>query len=1180
MNTNMLFTESQRNAIESKNKTLLVSAGAGSGKTTVLTRRLAERILEGDSVEDFLVVTFTRAAAGDLKEKLYNSLTDAIAQQPQNRHLFNQLFLLPGAKISTIHSFCYNIIKKNFAVLGLSPKIRIADDTEVKIIARTCMEELVDTLYEEEDNEFILLVDNFGGEKSDDELIEKLLSLYGRLRAFHNYNNWLQEEVIKLQNQAELVKNGFFDTEIGSQIKEKILFWLEESKVEAEELMLFVSHNAESEANVTPIEVLYKRIELFINATETSYNSLFCSFRDAGRLSPLKTKGMSEDDVIYLKKEKEKISKELKRIEKSFCSRCEQQIYDDYISTLHISTAIKKVLEQFDNLYLEAKKKRAILDYADLEHFLAQLLEEKDNNGELHPSELCSRLKKNIKEIYIDEYQDVNPLQDHIFTLLSRSDNRFMVGDIKQSIYRFRNAYPDIFVNYKDSYPDYSESNENCARIFLKENFRCGKPIIDFVNSIFKEVAYGNRFKKEYEGEELVYAKSSESTTYPVMVALSTYDAIIKDKIQKNNAHQKEADFVAGEIKRLVGNQRKENGSLIKYSDIALLFSAVRGRSKIFEQALLRRGIPCMTEQDESLFSLPEIMLALSALKTVDNPTDDISLCALLRSPLYNFTADELYKIRSEFYGLSMYDSVVAASCLINLKRLKLKNTTYHIKEKKIYTPQSIIKKCCNFLSELNFYRTKAQGMLCYKFLWLFYMRSGLLSNAGAFENGDKCRENLLLLYQYARNFENTGFKGLSSFMMYISEIAERGSDLANAKSNEPEGDFVRIMSIHKSKGLEFPVCFVVDTARQFGFRDAGGDLMLSRELGISCRLKDAEKLTKRDTYLRKFFAVSDIDASRGEELRKLYVALTRAKERLYVTACVFDDYTECRYNPLAAKSFSDWILQTVTICEREYFNVYIIPDEIKDIIINTATDIGEINNEQDNTSFVDFEKINSAVEFTYPYSDSAGVAAKLSVSELSLGGNEKTQINKKMILSRPEFVERSVNLGAKKGTANHIYMQFANFDFVERNGAEAEAKRLLDIKMITIEEYELLSFNHIKAFFTSPLYKEIRKTKELYREKRFSLSENAEIIGGPAGERVLIQGVIDCFFKNDDGSYTLVDYKTDFLPVEGAEQILINRHEKQLKYYCKAVSVMTHKEVSKAILYSFSLDKSIEVKI
>ena len=1176
----MTWTESQRNAIEAKNKTLLVSAGAGSGKTTVLTRRLTERILTGDSVEDFLVVTFTRAAAGDLKEKLYNSLTVAITDMPQNRHLFNQLFLLSGAKISTIHSFCFDIIKKNFSVLGLSPKMRIADDTEVKIIARTCMEELVDTLYEQDDEYFILLVDNFGGEKSDDELIEKLLSLYDRLRAFHNYNEWLEEQNIQLYAQAELVKTGFFNTVIGDKIKEKVFFWLEETKAATEELMLFLSHNAESEANILPVEVLYNHIELLINSAEISYKSLYTEFLNAGRLPPLKTKGMSEEDADYLKNEKSRITKELTRIKKAFCSHSEQQISEDYQNTARIGTALNNVLKQFDSLYSEAKKKRAILDYADLEHFLAKLLEEKDENEVYYPSELCERLKKNIKEIYIDEYQDVNPLQDHIFTLLSRSNNRFMVGDIKQSIYRFRNAYPDIFVNYKESFPDFNNNESAYARIFLKENFRCGKPIIDFVNSIFAEVTSGNRFNKEYEGEELVYAKKSESVIYPVMVALSTYDETYKDKEIKQNVKEKEADFIAVEIKRLVGHQKKEDGSYIKYSDIALLFSAVRGRSHIFEQSLRRKGIPCMTEQDESLFSLPEIMLTISALKTVDNPTDDISLCALMRSPIYNFTVNELYIIRSKNFGLSTYDSVVAASCLGTLKRTRLKIGEYLIKDKRASEPKFIIKKCCNFLSELNFYRTKAQGMLCYKFLWLFYMRSGLLSSASSFENGEKCRENLLLLYQYTRNFEKTGFKGLSSFILYISEIAERSGDLSNAKSCEPEGDFVRIMSIHKSKGLEFPVCFVVDAARQFGSRDAGGDLMLSRELGISCRLKDAEKLTKKDTYLRRISAVADIDASMNEELRKLYVALTRAKERLYITACVPADYNEKRYNPLAAKSFSDWILQTVTNCEKDFYNVYIIPDDINNMYVKTGLITDKNDFSQDKTDSLLLEKVKSNIDFIYPHSDLFGIPAKLSVSELSLNGDKKSHINQKMILCRPQFLGKSADSGAKKGTANHIFMQFADFGFIDKYGVTEEAKRLLNTKMITEEQFDLLSYRHLEAFFTSDLYKEFTSAIYLYREKRFSLSESAEIVGGPKGENILIQGVIDCFFENVDGSYTLVDYKTDFLPTEGGEQILVERHEKQLKYYCKAVSAMTGKKVARAVLYSFSLDKSIEVKI
>lgn len=1172
----MNWTVSQRNAIEAKNKTLLVSAGAGSGKTTVLTRRLTERILAGDSIEDFLVVTFTRAAAGDLRDKLHTALTDTMAEQPQNRHLFNQIFSLPGARISTIHSFCYDLIKKNFAVLGLSPKMRISDDTEANIIARNCMEALVDSLYEQEDESFLLLVDNFGGEKSDDALIEKLLSLYQRLRAFHRYNDWFTEKQNRLIQQAELVKDGFFDTEIGGKIQEKIIFWLCEAKAATNELLLFLTHNGDNDGNVVSIEALSGYIDTLIAAAELNYKTLMDIFSSGGRLPSLKTKGMAEEDAEYLKNEKARITKELTRIKKAFCSSTEQQIYGDYINTIQTSKALQQVLFMFDESYSEAKKKRALLDYGDLEHFLAQLLEEKDNNGNWVPTSLCERLQKNIKEIYIDEYQDVNPLQDHVFSRMSRGNNRFIVGDIKQSIYRFRNAYPDIFVNYKDSFPDYADDAGEFARIFLKENFRCAKPIIDFVNAVFLEVTSGNRFEKEYKDEALVYAKNSGAPVYPVTLALS-----IIDEEDSGKAREDEAAYVACEIERLVGHQQKEDGSIIKYGDIAILFSAVRGRARLFELALNKRGIPCMTEQDESMFAMPEIMLAIAVLKTVDNPTDDISLCALLRSPLYNFTADELYQIRSDFFGLSMYDSIVAASCLNTYQRTKIKSGTYRITDKKTATPRSILKKCRFFVEELSFYRTKAQGMLCYKFLWLLYMRSGLLSAAGVFKNGDKATQNLLLLYQYARNFENTGFKGLSSFILYIKEMAERGSDLANAKSSEPEGNTVRIMSIHKSKGLEFPVCFVADAARQFGSRETKSDLMLSRELGITCRLRDAEKLTKRDTYLRRVAAIADIDASMGEELRKMYVALTRAKERLYITACVPSDYADRRYNPLAAKSFADWILQTVTKGESGSVCVTIVPDEQTDSPSQKQMNSALFINAEENRAMTEDElnKLQKSIAFVYPYQDSAKLAAKLSVSELSLGTEKKTFINEKMILRRPGFLGKNENYGALKGTANHVFMQFADFTHIEKNGVESEAKRLLDIRMITEEQFDLLSYPHLEAFFKSPLYKDFCATKHLYREKRFSLRESAEMVGGPKGEKVLIQGVIDCFFENQDGSYTLVDYKTDFLPHEGGEQILIERHEKQLMYYKKAVGAMTGKKVTRAVLYSFSLDKSIEVK-
>jgi len=1181
----MNWTESQRKAIEAKGKTLLVSAGAGSGKTTVLTRRLAERILAGDSIEDFLVVTFTRAAASDLKEKLYNAITDAIAAQPRSRHLFNQLFLLPGAQISTIHAFCYDMIKQNFSVLGLSPNMRIGDETETRMIARECMEELTDELYERDDPDLLLLADNFGSEKSDDLLIDTILTVYNRLRAFYNYHDWLELQEKKLEEQAELVRSGFYNTEIGKGLREHVLFRLNEVIAACDSLILNLAHTAASEENIAPVEAFRDMVLDFIDAAEKDYDALRGAVLAVEEYPKFVKTGMAKEDADYSAKEYGRIKSETDKIISKFCLLTEEQIYQDYLSTLQIVRAFRKVIGEFDRRYTAAKSKKGVLDYSDLEHYLAALLETKDENGNTVPSALCLKLRKRYKEIYIDEYQDINPLQDHIFTLLSRPDNRFMVGDLKQSIYRFRNAYPDIFVNYKESFPDYREDAEGpAARIFLKENFRCSRTVIDFVNLVFSEVTEGNRFAREYAGEELIYAKNSSAPAYPVVVALSVYDGDNRDTAAdlKAEAFEREAEYIACEIERLVGREKKEDGSSIRYGDIALLLSAVRGRARVFERALRRRGIPCMTEQDESLFSRPEIMLAVSALKTIDNPTDDVSLCALLRSPIYQFTADELYRIHTKANGYSLYDSIVYAASFDRGRCRRDAGKKYAFSVRKQSEPSTLAGRCRHFLAELDFYRAKAQGMLCYKFLWLFYMRSGLLAAAGAFEYGDKCRENLLLLYQYARDFEHTGFKGLSAFILYLGEIAERGGDLANAKSAGQDGDYVHIMSVHKSKGLEFPVCFVCDCSRKFGTRDSSASLIVSRNFGFGCRIRDAEKLTRRDTYLRRFAAICDTEAAVDEELRKLYVALTRAKERLYVTASVPEGYSDKAYNPVAAHSFADWILMTVANREENFFDVYVIPDDIRERFYKgLEADADEAEKTLDPAVA---EKIKKAIAYSYPYPEAVRTPAKLSVSEISFS-EFKAKVNEKMILRRPEFLGKVTDFGARKGTANHVFMQFADFDFVEQNGVEAEAMRLLRIKMITEEQYELLSYEHLKAFFDSLLYREMRSAKRLYREKRFSLSVEAASLGLPElknakDEKVLIQGVIDCFFENPDKTYTLIDYKTDFLPEEGGERILIERHEKQVKFYCRAVEAMTGKKVERAVLYSFSLDKSVDIAL
>ncbi|HBL84249.1 MAG: hypothetical protein A2Y17_07660 [Clostridiales bacterium GWF2_38_85] len=1147
------WTELQNAAITDKNRSLVVSAGAGSGKTSVLTERILQKLLSGSDIDEFLVVTFTNAAAADLKTKLYKNINEALLKQPDSRHLYNQLFKIDSAFVSTIHAFCFDLIRQNFQSLNLSPKLRITDQAESDMLLTRCINDLFDTKYSSKDSGFLMLVKQLTDQKGDKKLIDAAINIYKKVRSYPYPQKWFQNCIEQLKYELEKTKNDFFATSFGDKLKEYTVERIASAFALLDDIEIYKSSLTDKQADV--INAVYNSLVGIKSVSAYGYTELRNAISDYNVPSFRKSKTPTNEEII-VSELKSQITDIIKTLRDEYFCDSMKDIYADIAVAVRITEALSKLISELDESYFEIKRERGVLDFSDLEHLSLQLLTDENGNRSI----LCEKVSEQFAEIYIDEYQDTNPLQDMIFSLIAKDNNKFIVGDVKQSLYRFRNAEPEIFNDYIDDTPDFNMPGKK-ARVFLSDNFRCDKPIIDFTNAVFSTL-YNKTYGSYSENEKLIYGKHITAEVLPVTVTTIAGDS------------DTEAEYFAKEIVNIKKTMLKENSEPIKYSDIAILLRTPKNNADTFIKALQKYNIPTYSEQNGSFLDAPEILLAVSLLKVVDNPRNDIALTALLRSPVFAFNETELAKIRLSAFDATMFDSVVNCARRYKAQPKSKRYRCYHmirnvrtnkkIKKSLPTISRELGKKADDFLKTLKTWQTKNEGYPSHKFIWYIYRTTGLYSLASAELNGEAVKKNLLLLYEHSRVFEQTSFRGLSSFISYLDEIYDKDKPLPEAPALSENNNCVRIMSIHKSKGLEFEVCFLANTDKKILQADKS-PYVIRRDTGVLFKKRFIRNLYIRNSLLTKIMLLSENKDNMAESLRALYVAFTRARRKLYVTGIEKDkdenkrdSYLDCIRYTLKKRDLSDIVEEMVYASTDE-------SDFTERAVVNTSV----FNNENE---------LEKRLNFKYPYP--AATVAKLAVSELEQDETENSfRISAKhtSALSQPIFISQKTS-STDIGTAMHTFIQFANFENAETAGTSNEAEILLKKEMLTSEQVEMLNHTKLTAFFESDLYYEIKSANKVWREKRFSIMEDSLLFGQSSGEKIMVQGVIDMFFETDD-RITIVDFKTDRI-TENAIPDFIKRHTAQLKYYCLAIEKMTLKKVTRAILYSFELGRAVLVDI
>ena len=1247
------WTDEQLSAIKTRNCNLLVAAAAGSGKTAVLVERIIRIITNKDNpvdIDKLLVVTFTNAAAAEMRERIAAAISKALDKEPTSKNLQKQLTLLNRANITTMHSFCLDVIKNNFHKIDLDPSFRIGDQTEGILIKDEVIETLFEEKYDQEDTEFTSLVEAFSTYKNDDNLKELIINMYNFIMSGPWPENWLKEnaEAFNIETMEKLNNSKW------------VLVLKNSIKVEIEGYIKMLEKAIEI-INLT--DGLEPYLEAFSNelySIKNAYNSIDCGLDDIysslcsisfGRLKSIKKDKVSDENAQNtVKSIRDDIKKKISELINNIFSVTPEEMLINIKGAYPTIKKLTEIVLEFGEKFSQKKKEKNILDFNDLEHLCLKILSDTDENGNIIPSKTAIEFKNLFDEVLVDEYQDSNNVQETIIELVSRRKdefpNVFMVGDVKQSIYRFRQAKPELFM---EKYINYTLEESNNRKIQLYKNFRSRKEVIDGVNYIFKEIMSETVGELEYTDEEALNLGASYENSEDENVILGgpIEVNIIEKSIEESDLNKEKLDeedfeneeiegvnlegkIVAKRIKELMtttGNNvfkvlDKETGEYrpIKYKDIVILLRATKNWSESLLDELGQEGIPAYADTGSGYFESIEIRTIMSLLRVIDNPMQDVPVIAVLKSPIMGFSAEDLSIIR-----------------LKNKEKYFYENIADIAEENICDISEELITRCKGFLEKLEIWRNKAIYMPIDEFIWYLYMDTAYYGYVGAMPNGVLRQANLKILFQRAKQFEQTSFKGLFNFINFINKLTKSSGDMGSAKILGENEDVVRIMSIHKSKGLEFPVVFLCGTGKQFNLMDLNKNILYHDELGFGPDFVDLEKRVSIGTIAKEAIKKKMKLETLSEEVRILYVACTRAKEKLIITGTVNNiqksiekwvSSASLDYNLilpseiLKGKSYLDWI--GMSLCQHNDGKILrekiAVSNEISkddnskwdiklwkrsDIVVNNED--GKLEEEKEvKLSILEEEydkdvygEVDKRLSYKYPLKESTKLKSNISVSDLkkrnsefidqhveSINTEDVESKNKRTVIT-PKFLQEEKGLtAAEKGTAVHFVMKKIDLDKVSSiNEIKDQIQYLYENDFILEEEMKAVNPSKILNFFKSDLGKmmiELHKEgKKIYRELPFyteissvnidnTLSEEYE------NEKVRLQGIIDCFFEYN-GESILLDYKTDYVSRDN-EQELKKKYIKQLDYYSDAVFKITGKKVSKRYLYSFYLEKVIEI--
>jgi ATP-dependent helicase/nuclease subunit A len=1244
------WTDDQWKAIYAKNQDILVAAAAGSGKTAVLVERMIQRILSEEdpiNVDELLVVTFTNASAAEMRHRIGEALEKAIEDDPKSINLKKQLTLLNRASISTLHSFCLEVIRKYYYLLDIDPGFRIADTTEAQLLRDEVMDELFEDEYSTEDNEtFFSLVDTFTNDRSDEGLQDIIRNVYDFAMANASPGNYLKSMVnmYDVQEDVTIEELAFMQ-----YLLYDIELQLEGAKQLFQQALELTKLPGGPAPRATNLLSDIQLIDGLISAKQDSWKLLYQAIQKVpfSRANPCK--GDDYDPLLIEKAQKlrDKAKKMVTDLGNELFSRKpESYIRDMQELKGHIETIVRLVFS-FAERFAEMKKQKSLVDFADLEHFCLRILtDELYQNGTRTPSEAALSYRNRFKEVLVDEYQDTNMVQEAILQLVKKeseeSGNLFMVGDVKQSIYRFRLAEPNLFLG---KYQRFSvDGNVRGHRIDLSQNFRSRMEVLDGTNYLFKQLMGEKVGEINYdEAAELKLGATYPPDDNPIELLLID-QGNSADKTDSSNLtegeedtafdrndleqSQLEARLMAQKIKEMISerkpvyNPKTKSTEPLKYRDIVILLRSMPWAPQIIEE-FKQHGIPVYANLATGYFEATEVAVMIALLKVIDNPFQDIPLAAVLRSPIVGLKENELARIRIQQKNGTFYEAL-ASLC----------------KQKPSTQMEEVYEKVRPFYDRLQEWRTMARQGSLSQLIWHLLRETHFYEFVGGMPGGKQRQANLRALHDRARGYESTTFRGLFRFLRFIERMRERGDDLGAARALGEQEDVVRIMTIHSSKGLEFPVVFIAGLGRQFNTLDLKKPFMLDKEFGFATKYVNAEKRISYPSLPQIAFKRKKKMEMLSEEMRVLYVALTRAKEKLFLLASVKDvqkasekwnrsqsnpNWLLPEYDRASATSFLDWVAPALV--RHRHGSLLnptgdplggILPIDLTEhpsywkIDIYTPEQVAafEIVSNQENQDEMDHvlkgipisistntvDIVNKQLSWNYDYKEASLHRSKQSVSELKRqqelfsegSGSELKKTFSKPLFKRPRFMQEKALTPAERGTALHMVMQHVDFN---QELTEASINSLMEQmvinELLTKEQREAINPSVIASFFLTKLGKRLIGAHTIKREIPFSASLKAsEVYADWKGEEepVLVQGIIDCLFEDNQGT-VLLDYKTDAITerfkggFEEAKSVLEDRYRVQIHLYAKAVEQILKNPIDEKILFFFDGGHIITIK-
>lgn len=1234
------WTEDQWKAIIARDKDILVAAAAGSGKTAVLVERMIRKILsEQDpiNVDELLVVTFTNASAAEMRHRIGEALEKAIDDHPGSRHLRKQLSLLNKASISTLHSFCMEVIRKYYYLIDVDPGFRIADATEAQLIRDEVLDELFEEEYGKPDNEqFFRLVDSFTSDRSDAALMEIVQSIYDFARSNPLPEHYLQSIVsmydvagIDHLEQLPFIRALLYDIQLQLEgAKELIKQGMELTKLPG-------GPAPRAENFLDDLLV----IDTLIQANQYSWQTLHQAMQSWSFSRAKQVKGDQYDKELTEKAQKlrDKAKKKIQDLKDELFSRKPESFLRDMAEMKPLIETLIYLVRQFSVRFEKAKREKGLVDYADLEHYCLDILTE-SKSEEFQPSEAALAYRRHFKEVYVDEYQDTNMVQETILKLVAMEDetngNMFMVGDVKQSIYRFRLAEPNLFLSKYNRFT--LDGGTGGLRIDLARNFRSRKEVLDATNYLFKQIMGVSVGEIEYdESAELrTGASYPEDKPFPAELILidqnrETVEAPVESEVDTEEplslldavdleSSQLEARVIAAKIKELIQegapvyNAKTKSTRSLMYRDIVILLRSMTWAPQIIEE-FKQQGIPIYANLSTGYFEATEVAIMVSLLRVIDNPYQDIPLAAVLRSPIVGLNEEELAKIRVHYKRGSFWEAV-SAFC----------------RHREAEITEAFYDKVRQFYNSVTEWRSLARKGALSELIWQLYRDTHFYDFVGGLPGGKQRQANLKALYDRARTYEQTSFRGLFRFLRFIERMIDRGDDLGAARALGEQEDVVRIMTIHSSKGLEFPVVFMAGMARNFNLTDLRKPFMLDKEFGFAAKYVNAEKRISYPSLPQLAFKRKKKMEMLAEEMRVLYVAMTRAKEKLYLTATLkdatkkFDQWLDVSnhqdwllkdYLRASATGYIDWIgpalvrhqdggvlrggAETNALVNEEItahpasWKISVISaDEVKsqthDLEMETDDWIEMVEKGQTVPTASDFaDEVSARLSWTYAHQRAASHRSKQSVSEIKRqreiadeqSATELIHRFKKSIVKRPKFMQEKSLTPAERGTAMHMVMQHVDLSKpVSEMAIAQQVDTMVMNELLTAEQAEVIDAKLISQFFETALGSRYFQAKKVHREVPFTLSLPAQDIypGWKEEEEfVFVQGIIDCILEDETG-LTLIDYKSDGITdrfkggFAQAQPILESRYKLQINLYTRAIEQIWKRKVHERYLFFF----------